>query len=62
MFIYAIWSSWLTFHDGLFWPKMLQVVEIYRFIYIYQSLFVWRQYTQVIISFFSVPLLNSFSL
>ena len=22
-------------HDGLFRPKMLQVVEIYRFIYIY---------------------------
>ena len=27
-------------HDGLFRPKMLQVVEIYRFIYIYQSSFV----------------------
>ena len=27
-------------HDGLFRPKMLQVVEIYCFIYIYQSSFV----------------------
>ena len=30
----------IAFHDGLFRPKMLQVVEIYRFIYIYQSSFV----------------------
>ena len=35
-----ITMAWKYIHDGLFRPKMLQVVEIYRFIYIYQSSFV----------------------